>query len=116
MNKFGNNDGFKHLMDALALNASEDRMVGANAPSLKGVSYLAIMVSMPLALFHFDFVLQFGGDYTTYLQRHLLNSRSDLKSLDPDDIDQIQSSILAVFYSIKDTAEIAHRETQLMKL
>ena len=107
MNEFGNKDGFQDILEILKTAEPSDEL------SMKSLSFLTIIISMPYQLYHFRWLKIFGSEFVEAIRRLLLDVPDrQLKLLDSDDIDQMQASIMAILYMIsRDDEEDCERSS-----
>ena len=65
MNEFGSQGGFELIFITLSGRANIEQV------SLLSVCHLALMISLPLKLFHYDFVDKFGSEFIRMVLAHI---------------------------------------------
>ena len=97
--------------------ASNRKPDGKPKPSLLAICHLALMISMPLKLFHYDYLEEFAAEFVACVLAHVESaSTAEVKSLEPHNIDELLSSIIAVTYMSSDEKGDAMAESQEIKL
>jgi hypothetical protein len=111
MNNFGNNGGFAAILDTFA-----NEKADAAVLTLTMMMYMVRMISMPIKLFHKDWINEFGVPIAKAIMNQLMTAPDKvLRAVSYDNISQLQISINGINNRVmeKDQAKKAQQHMRL---
>ena len=110
MNRFAHQDGFNQLLAALKKDGPDDDL------TLTAMGYMITMISMPVRLFHKEWMAEFAEPFTQAMTKQLLGASDKImKDITVGDVAQIQVSMQSVNSRVM-AKEAAKLEADKLKL